>query len=168
MHGLGQNRIKRVGVNSIEVLDRVMISLRISRIKVDRIITFVQKAFTECPVCASVKGRGGEQAGRVPSPQSGRAGGPRRQVCASLSQGSVLPRSALHCHLDVPLSPRTSEFILITLRVFPPFLCIDGLEHRIVLVSFPPSGFPMSPDASLHGFDHLSLTLALGESWLQS
>lgn len=78
MHGLGQNRIKRVGVNSIEVLDRVMISLRISRIKVDRIITFVQKAFTECPVCASVKGRGGEQAGRVPSPQSGRAGGPRR------------------------------------------------------------------------------------------
>lgn len=30
LHGLGKNIIKRVGVNFIKVLDRVMISLRIS------------------------------------------------------------------------------------------------------------------------------------------
>lgn len=139
MHGLGKTRIKRVGVNFIEVLDRVMISLKISRIKVDRIITFIQKVFTECPVCVSRggSGRGAGWTGPIAAERTSWRSS-LRQVCASLSQGSVLPRSALHCHLDVPLSPRTSEFILTALRVFPPFLCTDGLELRIILVSFPP------------------------------
>lgn len=92
-----------------------------------------------------------------------------RWVCASVSQGSVLSCSALCYGLDVPLTPRMSEFILIILFVFSPIsVSRPFADIGLSLTLFHPSGFQILPDFSLQCFHHLSLILALGESVVYS